>query len=133
MITTSTDTEQPVPSTTWPEGMDERIAETAWGKCSPPPNAAHVGDWCISGGFTNPYTRTIEGAPAELDDWVRFVPTCIQLSDGAVRSAYVGLDRMSYNGKWLDTGLGLNADETRALARQLDAMADLLDSWAGER
>lgn len=134
MLNLSSDTEQPTTPSWWPQGMADRVDETAWGKCPPPPGATEVGDWCISGGaFTNPYTRTIAGAPTDLDDWVRFVPTCIQLSDGTVRSVYVGLERMSFDGQWLDTGFGINADETRALARKLIAMADQLDSWAGAR
>ncbi|SHP76910.1 Uncharacterised protein [Mycobacteroides abscessus subsp. abscessus] len=132
MITSSSDTEQP---SRCPVGMADRLAETTGaGACPVPPGAVEVSRWYITeGDFSKPYTRTIEGKPVALEDWVRFVPSCIQSSNGTTRSVVVALERTSYDGRWLDTGLGLNADETRALARQLDAMADRLDSWAGER
>lgn len=130
MITTSSDTEQP---SSWPVGMAERIEETTGDNpCALPPNATGVGVWCISGGFTNPYIRDITGDVAELGGAVRIEPTLVQASDRTIRAVSAMVQARQYDGSWRVFD-ALDASEVRTLSRQLDAMADLLDSWAGVR
>lgn len=121
------------PQNTWPDGMADRLTETTGGNaCPPPPNTAVIGGWYISGGFTSPYVRDITGAVAEFGGAVRFEPTLVQASDGTTRSVSAMVQARQYDGGWRDFD-ALDASEVRTLSRQLDAMADLLDSWAGVR
>ncbi|WP_078307355.1 hypothetical protein [Mycobacterium sp. 96-892] len=114
--------------------MADRLAETTGGNACPmPPNAAQVGGWYISGGFTSPYIRTVTGDLAALGGELRIVPTLMQASDGTTRSVSAVVQTRQYDGDWRDYFEALDATEVRTLSRQLDAMADLLDSWAGVR